>query len=327
MAGAIEAIRNSAYQAWQTEKSEVVDHMHSLWEREKPGVITKFWDVIEERVNTNITDQIHPKYQEGALAAYDTAISEGYVPFFVTAPHTAHFDGVPLALVTEYLVARANGLLPPERKIKGVKLPIASTLLMGEQGLFLREGFKRLSKPVTQRGIEFIEYVRKKEANDQRPENRYGLMDAVGKAVDNDYAPALLPEGSVQAGRRRENARHWYDINGMQPFQKGAIHLFILQMRKHGKRALIIPVAPFGSHRVQDVDNYRIAPKGVVTLFSPVPMTLIEVRVGMPIRSDTLYEELAVNGKVSAQTVDEYIGSTLARITPPRGRGIWRNKV
>lgn len=189
------------------------------------------------------------------------------------------------------------------------------------------------------RGTETVEYVRAEDEGFGLAPNGREVVKTLIKGVEGDKSLSFFPEGSVEGGRTRlgeneiENDLAEFvlagQIKGMQRFDGDVFTQAIRIVQKHGKQGFIVPVAIDGIYRLLKPRNDRIR-RATLTLYSflalgiPVDLGLVTTRIGMPLRIDTICEDLRLQGKeANGQNIADYVGYQIAKMMPPRAQGVY----
>lgn len=285
----------------------------------------------------NIVDKMGPQLRTAAIERlvsnpeiiyplsfdqeYQSAIRNGYFPIVISS-HQAHIDGVNISLLTKGLTRKANEILPDEQKTKGFLLPLATSLATGDQDPRLKTLYDDTKPVLNANNLYPVNLTRPKDIR------RYGLssnrdefeMNMLIK-IDQGYnGIVIFPEGSVQAGRRKENGQ----INGMQPFKEGSIRNVVSIAKQRNEDILFIPVGISGGPAIFDQDNNKPTSKAFISML-PFASNGIRINVGTPIKSDTqdLNDLININNSETNKKLNDFFAFKVAALLPPQEQGVY----
>lgn len=229
------------------------------------------------------------------LQQINSYIDAGKFPL-IASNHQSHADGIPLALFTDHI---CHG------KISKFFLPIAESMVSGDQSPELKKYLEMLSPICAAKGIEMIAVTRKKDIEKFGIKNRnFENLRRILHAHKDGIGLIALPEGSVQGGRRDKNG-NLYGI--IKSEEDNILDDMIPYYLENGVDIFVISVAINGSHGVCNPDTYEIN--------FPVDKATITV-------SDTLYTNSDFICLSSKPTT--LIMPTISSMLPIEARGIYK---
>lgn len=297
---------------------------------------SRFTDVLNSS-----PENFHPEFDDAYdRGREDNGMGEG-VPAFVVS-HFVHPEALRLAGIVQKIMGK-------DSRLRGVALTIASSVGSGHQGRLLEKGVPELKAIATRLGLDIVEYTRPEDAK------RYGIRSneptvtrTLLKAVEAGKGLAMFPEASVQAGRFKprpkmpipvydsaEEAKHKLaelgildaPVHGMRRFDAKSIAAMRDIIAKKGKRAMFIPVAIDGVHRMvrpTDDRKNRATLKGVASVVLGSTLRAVHVKVGKPEtieEIEKMYNEAGI--ELTDQNLADYLGFKVAPLLPKDKRGVY----
>lgn len=257
-------------------------------------------------------------------------VSKGGVPL-VYANHQGHADGIPLAVVSQHLRNLvSNG---QDRPLRGLAIILAKSMANGAQSSDLKMSYDLLIEGGKRKGAEPITVTRDKD------EQLYGMRRSLleelrplrGKLIEG-FGVALLPEGTVQAGRHPEGASK-EDIYGMQRLTNRSLLDFYEYMKKilrrQGKWPFFQPLGLHGSFRImQSADGGgapTLTPIGRRSLMQTGPLGIALVRIDAnllaPFDEGEVIADLGAGWASDTDKFNTYAMRKVARGIPLTARG------
>lgn len=315
-----------------------------LWERFAYPIISR---VFGRRV-----EQLFEVYEDyGALDEFAYRYRQGAFGFIAEGPHLAHHD--PIGIM---------GKMRTLKKISGAKgylMPASVTLINGGQ-----EKPNRLYKPL----VTYIDsnnvtpipvatpndYKREMEKSSDPGKTKKDL-DSINFAAARRMSNArreneiilILPEGSVQAGRKDDNGH----LFGMQKVQDlafaGIVGKNVGDISKNAPDFVGLPVGVWGTEKVFDPTTYKIDDAAIKELkrlnIFRASKVFSHTRIGQPFGKTEYKRFLEQEGKLPVSTSDrllaqfmkEYQGSffdflmgeRIAPLVPLEYQGDYRRSV
>lgn len=262
--------------------------------------------------------KFHPDFADDIVRATE----DGFIQVYEQGPHTAWYDAIQLSYITRIGIGIANEHLPQNEQIRGVLMPFAKTLKTGGQGGLLDFMFQAALPTLTRNRVYPIYTA---TDNDQRRRGLNGnqgeyIADNLAMMRDGFTALAALPEGSVQAGRKKEDGKRY----GMQSIKEGACASAILLARKLRRPGVLF--IPVGFEDGWKINN----PHGKWPTLAGLKTGLLmdrgvgKVTVGKPIRSDSPEVQALVQSK-DWVGLDNLIGGAIASLVSLEMRGKYRD--
>ncbi len=258
----------------------------------------------------------------------DNGIPEEY------SDHQGHGDGIALAKVTRRqrkLAARAG------YPFKGHAITMAKSWDTGHQGADLKNSYDLLKEAALKWGLVTLPSTRTVD------ELRYGLpRDQMVKELrpfieklHEGFGIALLPEGSVEAGRLRLGATSGEDIKGMQKVtNNNLIDFYQLAKRvgkRTGKKPFFAPSAFHGSYRfIESIPGKepKLTKLGKRMLFMaaiglPLGRFRIQATMLMPFTEEEIIADLGSKWVEDGEAFNTYAMKKIAIALPPQARGYY----
>lgn len=292
--------------------------------------IAKAAEIFFDRVERKIVERIEPEYAEGFDAAFREAMRDPDTIPILISNHEGHADAISTAIISRRLTGIASETRGNEDL--GYMLTVAASLETGHQNLFLQEGMKVVQGMLPRYSLSTQPFVREEDRE------RYGitshnedytekLLEIVGKGVNRSAdGLAFYPQGSVESGRRIKEGPNKNHIKGMQRFNCDKLYnlIRIIEARYH-RKVLLIPVGSHGAGNVINPDHRRPTLATIVKLATPNPRSLMQVKIGMPIKWRDLKKQIEEQKgqKVTLEDVENSLGKTIASLLPPDARGIY----
>lgn len=268
---------------------------------------------LEKKVTRNIRPQFVPnaqKFEDSFLAA----IGETDTVPIIISNHQSHTDGIPLSVVADTLTHLGNRARPPDQPLLGFVLPVAASLETGHQSRFLAQGLEQIQPQLRKRQLITLSYTRQKDRQ------RYGIQSSnisfmrnLIRGLKNGYGLALLPEASVEGGRRGLNG-----IHGMQEFSGVDFGQVFEILGRLGKKALFIPIGIDGGYNVVDPNTNKLTARFIRALATPLDFSFIDVNIGMPVSGDTLLDR-------DQKNISHLLAERVAALVPEQARGVYKS--
>jgi len=288
-----------------------------------PSFQEKAAEVTTQYIGRRLTEKViantRVEFVPGFVREYQELIREGYLPI-VVANHASHADGAAISKLTRFLTKRARlDIHPDENEFNGFNMPMAMSLLSGQQGWKLRRFLKYGQPALEENGVFPLPLVREKDAE------KYGLkldprqyLKNLRSRIERGYSGIVLfPEGTTEGGKSESFGNLTGGLKGMQPFEDGSVSAHIRQLEKHsGKKAMIIPVGISGGAQVINSDIKSVPFEAFKKANKP---DFFHLNVGSIIRSDSdRYQALN-----SANEINSFVGESIASLLPREMRGVY----
>jgi len=228
-------------------------------------------DLLRDWLMESVCHLFDIHFPEAYLRKAVNLIKAGAFPIIVSN-HQSHADVIVHALIAERIIKETGGLL------KGFRIPYAISVSTGHQGKNINFLFRFLKDWFEERGLLPFPVTRDKDKSE------YGITDlsrhsvpALKNAGREGFGVSILPEGTVQAGRKDH-----YSIHRMRHGVEGGIEL-----AKQTGNVLFLPVSIHGTYNVFNPD--RRLPSLNATISTLVGLagihgrSLASVTVGDPI--------------------------------------------
>lgn len=238
------------------------------------------------------------QFESKTLNKFSELINSGYTPLIVSN-HQSHADGLPLSLLTKEIKEKTG------EKLNGFYLPIAASMVNGDQDQELKSYLEKLSPACFEKGLEMIPVTRKKDEEVYNIKDKnFDSLKKILSAHKQGYGIIFLPEGSVKAGRSGTDG----EITGM--IDVGKDNSFDGTIKKYLSKNIkfcVLPVAIDGSYKLYNPDTKKITiPNNKITL-------TISNEILLP--SDFKNKSLEPTDLVMPQ---------IAQMLPIKARGIYR---
>lgn len=284
----------------------------------------------DRAVDRTIDAHVDLKSPTEVKARFRQLVSQGGVPL-VYANHEGHGDGIALAVVSEHLrnlVSRGDNY-----PLKGLAIILAKSMTNGAQSDDLKRSYEMLIDGGRRKGAEPITVTREKD------EELYGMrrstlaeLRPLREKLAEGFGVALLPAGTVQAGRHPEG-KDIEDIYGMRKLTNRSLLDFYELMRKwlepHGKWPFFQPVGLHGSFRLmQSADGGgapKLTPIGKRSLMQtgPLGIALVKIETNMitPFDESELMQDLGQDWTKGVDRFNNYAMRIVAKGIPLNARG------
>lgn len=265
-----------------------------------------------------------PQYHPDYLPTLIDAAKDGLILDYMGS-HTAWGDIILLSFVTREGIGIANEHLPANQQIEGAVAPFAKTMQTEKQGKSLSFMFQATLPLLTTNRVYPVYTATERDVlirNEQKNGQEF-MADMYSMMSEGFSAIAVLPEGSVEGGRKRPDGKRV----GMQLVQEGtAASAVILAKRLKRPGVLYVPVGIEGGFEINDPTNRLRFPtiEGFKAGFL-LKKGVCKIRVGKPIRSDD--PEIAAMIKERAWgKLDDMIGFAIAEQVSPHMRAVYTNE-
>lgn len=248
--------------------------------------------------------------------------------------HQGHGDGIALAKVTRHhreLAARVG------HPFQGYAITMAKSWDTGHQGADLKNSYDLLKEAALKWGLVTLPSTRTVD------ELRYGLsrdqviaeLRPFVEKLHEGFGIALLPEGSVEAGRPRLGAASREDIKGMQKVTNNNLIDFYQLAKKVGKRTgkkpFFAPWAVHGSYRfVESIPGKepKLTKLGKrVLMMAAIGLPLgpfrIQATLLMPFTEEEIIADLGPKWMEDGDAFNTYAMRKVALGLPPKARGFY----
>lgn len=233
-------------------------------------------------------------------------INKGIIPVLVSN-HQSHADIIVHALIAQRILAETSNVL------NGFYLPYAASVSTGHQGKNIYVLFDLLKDWFEERGVFPIPVTREKDVLLYGINNmNFASLRTLHDATRKRFGVAILPEGSVQGGRRNQQG----NIYGMiHPQERG------INTLRQWNDTLFLPISLHETYRIFNPDQRMPTKEAVLlTLQGLVGIhrqTLATVKVQEPILTCNLPTNEDFN------TAD-FLMHQIARNLPPVAQGVYR---
>ena len=300
---------------------------------------------IVDHIETNLVEPIVPEYAEGfAEAILEIAKDpENFIVFI--GNHQGYGDSLGSAINAKYVTDLINQRRAPENQFRGFIIPIAASLVSGDQSA----SWQKLVGPLKKRALEYnlhaVDIVRKKDreqydlhGSNKRYENE--LMKIINYEDDRigDGLYVYLA-GNMQEGRRKKRKfpgslnPFGRPINGLAELNCKSFHGLVksAELERH-RKVIIIPVGSHGAPDIFDPEYHSLPTlKAVKEFVSSNPKSLLTVKVGLPVSYDHIVLEARREAleqtrseEITSRNIDYKFGSMLAELLPPEAQGFYR---
>lgn len=273
---------------------------------------------------------IVPRFAQGFDAffeLYKNSLSQGYYPILYSN-HQSHADVLvhtSLADSFTYLTNIAN----PDQKFPGFYLPYATSVGTGDQGTFLSEFLKQFEPSINDRSLYLLPYTRQKDSIQYGTQtNNVTFLRSLVQVIRQGYGLSLLPEASVQGGRKNPQTGTIY---GMQPFTGVDFEQIIKILDREGKKPVFIAIGIHGTYIWQSPEKRRanLGPAANL-LLTHKDLPLLHVLIGNPFVYDSLESisrlkniGVLVRDYTSPAELTEVLAQKVAMILPNEARGFF----
>lgn len=295
-------------------------------ERRHTGILNHIVDIMGPQLRTAAIERLASKteiiYPQGFNEEYRSAIRKGYFPIVISS-HQGHIEVVTISFLTKHLVREANDILPQGQKTKGFLLPVATSLATGDQDPRLKLLYDSARSIMERNGLFSVNLTRPKDVRNYGllPNKREFFMGMLMR-IDQGYTGIVIfPEGTVQAGRRKNDGK----IHGMQAFEEGSVRNMISLVQSRNKNIIFIPVAISGGPDVFNQNTNVPSLKAFGALF-PGVSNGIKINVELPVKSDSEeISDLVKNDTIQGnRQMNEFFAFRIASMLPNEERGVYR---
>lgn len=258
-------------------------------------------------------------YRPGFTDQYVDAIKNNYFPV-VIGNHDSQANAIALAKLAFILTGAANEVLPEDKRLEGFLLPLAKSLDAGKQGKWAKLAYDG-TKPVLEKYHLIPVLTATKNDVNQRGINRNTseFMHDMKRGIEEGYAIAVLPEGTVEGGRKGPDGKRL----GMQPFVDISLETCIILARRYKKQpTLFIPVGLEGGTQIHDPQTKLPHMNALLAGLGFGDARIAKIHVGLPIKSDgrELHELVKYH---NWQDVNNFVGRAVADLIPEEMRGVY----
>ncbi len=287
------------------------------------GILDFFGQQLKNRLSGMVKLSTTPEFEERTAAL----IKEGHVPIVASA-HFTHLDPGPYSHLTQQMIEQAR-LVGYADNLHRFVAPIALSVPLGRQGIFLERMYRPIREYSAERGLELKSVTR--AADEQRYDGMKRTKSELGNFLEELEAGGtgvlVLMGGSVQPGRHKGAGRD--NIFGLQRIKDGhlaaTIRVMLAKGRGAGREAFVIPAGIDGVWRGLNSDKLRPTKRGVASLFIPIfrPLfgTYMHVRADNPITMEDLASNLGKEWRRNPDTVNDFVMTRVALLVPPYARG------
>lgn len=253
----------------------------------------------ENLENQRVFDLFELNYQPETLKTIFSHIESGKIPLIVSN-HQSHADGLILAMITDKIKNSS-----PE-KINGFYLPVAASMVSGDQNLNLKKIVDSLEESCRQKSLFMIPVTRPKDVEKYGIKNQNrGSLKKILTSHKNGFGLIFLPEGSVQAGRTNKDG----NIFGMiKPEENNSFDNIIRKYLKNNIDFCIIPVAINGTHQLCNPDSYQI---------TTIPTSKISATISENIFTKTDFENKETKPS-------DFIMPLISKMLPIESQGVYK---
>ena len=284
---------------------------------------------LDKLVQVNITQGFDERFKEEVQDAD---------PFFIYT-HEAHADGIGVAVFGDHIqqLAKEAGRTPT---IRGFVMPVAKSLVDGQQSRLLQASFHFFNFLVSRKGLKTYGFTREKDQIQfgmERTHNTSELMP-IGRKLQQYYVPAVFAGGSVEAGRHDEGADP-ESIHGLQRLEGNDLLTLsrLVKTVNRGRKMFFVIVGLHGGFRLQSPNKSKLRPtrEGLATYFGVpekwIPHVQMEVNAGIIVPESEIAGRFGKNWiragkegkKELVQEFNDYIMRYGASLIPPHARGFY----
>lgn len=255
-------------------------------------------DVVVERV----ASLFEIRDPNNSLEALRAEVQAGKMPVLV-ANYQSLADGPALSIVTSQL-----GI--------GFNLPVASSIDQGHQGELVRVVNFHMDPVLRVRNLVTVPIITASDVEKRAmiKDSNARAMGALRHTADNGRGFAMMPEASVEGGRKRGAE----EIIGMvRPPNPSTFVRWLDIFAKQGQDPVILPIGIEGSYKVFNPDNYTF-PEHVLQMLlgNAQPEKIATITLGRIIPFRKLR-----TGPLS----DDFFMTRIAELLPESSRGAYRS--
>lgn len=296
----------------------------------KTGLLDRFGRRLDERFPEMITLQTYsPQIRDRILEL----TNRNMVPEMVVG-HFGHSDPLVVAEMCEELVQLTENCDYPIRRFVTT---LASSVPGGQQSSLMSVLYGHAQAYAANRHVELVPVTRTVDVS------RYKMASSVSEkkpllatlAEDGEGVGAIIMAGgSVQPGRKLTGGAKG-KINGLLDIGKidhitAMNRILHVSGRKDGREPYILPVGVDKTHRFFSPDYLLPTPEGIASVYDlagkvlrlfGVRMLSMDVRIGMPITSEQMQQELGTGWRKRPAEVNSIVMREIARLVPRTSRG------
>lgn len=273
---------------------------------------------------------------EGHWEQFQELMATGNYHPAIFGYHSSHAAGIPAMEEAYDMIQEANAVLPPDNKFTGSLILYAHNIRDGQPEELVNY-FNLIEPTLSRLHVQPQLVIREKDKHAVSPEaleqNRLELHQSLSQLVENGQIPIVLPEGTVEAGRKKPGGKRG-EINGMVQLQKNSIELITSHIRRRGKEPLLIFLATTGSHKIYDPETKKVRGKAKMhvvfgsefpTIAEHLP-PMMDTVVNWPLPYSDIERDFSENGRLPKGTLEQLGGEIIASMLPVEEQGIYREK-
>lgn len=169
----------------------------------------------------------------------------------VAGNHTTWADGLPSAMLAEYLINEINNLEDGVEKINGFNIPVAYSMETGNQGSDMKKWLKFFSILCSEKGLSTISVTREKDSKLYGIiEKKFGSLKKILKGFKDHYGLMEYVEGNMNGGRWINNDPN-QGVNGVGiPDPNNATDFFVDKFIQKKEEFGVLVFAIDGSYKL-----------------------------------------------------------------------------
>lgn len=326
-------------------RDRFVEGVCSPVEKARDRLVDRAQLYVAENADKAIDNVVYLKASRRVKRRFKKLVAQGgiSVPY---SDHQGHGDGLALAELTELHCELAGevGEVETAFPLQGYAITMAKSWKTGHQGDDLKNSYELFEKAALKKGLVTIPSTRTVD------ELRYGLsrehmiaeLRPFVEKVRGGFGIALLPEGSIQAGRHPEGKSKRHIFGAQKVVNNNLIDFFEFIERVAKKHHLgngqpfYAPWAVHGSYSfIESLPEQepKLTKYGKTMLFlAALGVPVGRLRLGikatmlMPFTEEEVIGDLGPEWRKNQEAFNDYAMRKVVKVLPRRAKGYYRKK-